>query len=62
MKLEPNGVDRACDCVGFECVDASGKNVENTVISQAIDILRTGGGLGLIGVYLTDDNCMSSPP
>lgn len=24
LKLEPNGVDRSCDCVGFECVDATG--------------------------------------
>lgn len=25
MKIEPNGVERSCDCVGLECVDTMGK-------------------------------------
>ncbi|CZR60736.1 related to formaldehyde dehydrogenase [Phialocephala subalpina] len=55
MKLEPNGVDRACDCVGFECVDATGKNVEHLVVNWAVNVTRVGGGIGLIGVYLLGD-------
>jgi threonine dehydrogenase-like Zn-dependent dehydrogenase len=55
MKHEPNGVDRACDCIGFECVNAKGVSVENTVITQAINVVRTGGGIGVIGVYIPSD-------
>ncbi|KAH8819315.1 putative S-glutathione dehydrogenase [Xylogone sp. PMI_703] len=55
MKLEPNGVDRAVDCVGFECVDAQGKNDESIVITQAIQVTRTGGGIGLVGVWALHD-------
>jgi threonine dehydrogenase-like Zn-dependent dehydrogenase len=54
-KLEPNGVDRCCDCIGFECIDAKGDNVENTVITWAVNLTRAGGGIGLIGVYTPDD-------
>lgn len=60
LKLEPNGVDRSCDCVGYECVNAEGVNVENTVITQAINVTRTNGGIGLIGVYSPVDAGMSS--
>jgi glutathione-independent formaldehyde dehydrogenase len=45
MKLEPNGVDRACDCLGDESVDAEGTNVGQIVINRAIAVTRTGGGL-----------------
>lgn len=55
MRLEPNGVDRSCDCVGFECVDATGKNVENLVINWAINVTRAFGGIGVIGVYTVAD-------
>lgn len=52
MKFEPKGVDRSCDCVGFECIDAKGKNVEAIVLTQAVRVTRTGGGIGVIGVYV----------
>lgn len=55
MKLEPNGVDRACDCVGYECVNAEGVNIGNTVLTQAINVARVGGGIGIIGVYSPED-------
>ena len=55
LNKEPNGVDRACDCVGFECVNADGKNVENLVITWAVQVTRAGGGIGLIGVYTAKD-------
>jgi len=51
LKLEPNGVDRTCDCCGFECVDNNGNNVPNLIITQAINITKTGSGIGIIGVY-----------
>jgi threonine dehydrogenase-like Zn-dependent dehydrogenase len=55
LKLEPNGVDRCCDCVGFECVNEKGENVENTVITWAVNVTRLYGGIGQIGVYVPKD-------
>ncbi|RFU34661.1 hypothetical protein B7463_g1593, partial [Scytalidium lignicola] len=54
-KLEPDGVDRTCDCCGFECIDAEGENVENIIISQAVQVTKSGGGIGLTGVYPPHD-------
>ncbi|KAK0101788.1 hypothetical protein ONS95_006938 [Cadophora gregata] len=55
LKHEPAGVDRACDCIGYECVDAKGKNVGNLVLTQAIQVTRVAGGIGVIGVYSPSD-------
>jgi len=55
LKLEPAGVDRACDCVGFECVNANGKNVENLVLTWAVKVTGIRGGIGVIGVYVPKD-------
>jgi threonine dehydrogenase-like Zn-dependent dehydrogenase len=55
LKLEPNGVDRSCDCCGFECINADGENVENIIITQAIKITRAYGGIGLVGEYIPHD-------
>lgn len=54
-KFEPRGVDRACDCVGFECIDAKGKNVVNEVLTNCINITKPFGGIGVIGVYSPQD-------
>ncbi|EHL02038.1 putative S-(hydroxymethyl)glutathione dehydrogenase [Glarea lozoyensis 74030] len=55
LKLEPQGVDRCCDCVGFECLNEKGENVENTVINWAVNVTRLYGGIGQIGVYVPKD-------
>jgi threonine dehydrogenase-like Zn-dependent dehydrogenase len=59
MKLETNGVDRACNCIGFEAVDGTGKNVENLIITQALNVTRPLGGIGFIGVYVQEDQSKS---
>ena len=51
LKHEPGGVDRSCECVGYECVDRKGANVESTTIKWAIAVTRFYGGIGLIGVF-----------
>ena len=55
LKKEPAGVDRSCDCIGFECVDANGKNVGNLVLTWAVKVTRANGGIGVIGAYTTKD-------
>ncbi|KAK0106196.1 hypothetical protein ONS96_003841 [Cadophora gregata f. sp. sojae] len=61
LKHEPAGVDRACDCIGYECVDAKGKNVGNLVLTQAIQVTRVAGGIGVIGVYSPSDPRGATP-
>ncbi|KAG4421294.1 hypothetical protein IFR04_005596 [Cadophora malorum] len=61
LKREPEGVDRTCDCIGYECVDAKGKNVGNLVLTQAVHVTRSGGGIGVIGVYLPQDPRGATP-
>jgi hypothetical protein len=39
-RFEPVGVDRSIDTIGFECVDAKGKNVTNEVIVNAINLTK----------------------
>ena len=51
-------VDAAVDCVGFEA-RATGKLHETerpaTVLNQAMQVTRAGGGVGIPGLYVTDD-------
>ncbi|PMD44682.1 hypothetical protein L207DRAFT_579615 [Hyaloscypha variabilis F] len=61
LKFEPNGVDIACDCVGFEAVDSSGKNIENLIITQALNVTRPSGSIWFIGVYVQEDNKPHKP-
>lgn len=61
LKHEPEGVDRSCECVGYECVDAKGKNVENLTIKWAVAVTRPYGGIGLIGVYAPADIGICTP-
>ncbi|KAF8848185.1 GroES-like protein, partial [Acephala macrosclerotiorum] len=50
MALEPLGVDRACNLMGYECVNA-GVNVLSKVITNCINVTKPGGGIGIIGTY-----------
>ena len=51
-------VDCAVDCVGFEArghgVDA-GTEMPATVLNSVMEITRAGGGIGIPGLYVTDD-------
>lgn len=51
LELEPNGIQRVCDCVGYECLNASLELQENYVISEAAAMASNGGGIGFVGIY-----------
>ena len=36
-------------------MNAEGVNEGNLVLTQAINVVRTGGGIGVIGVYVPED-------
>ncbi|RYP20774.1 hypothetical protein DL765_002607 [Monosporascus sp. GIB2] len=52
LELEPGGVQRACDCVGYECVNANLEPEPSYVISEAVKMASAGGGIGIVGVYV----------
>ncbi len=51
-------VDASVDCVGFEARghgSQSGTEHPATVLNSAMDLTRAGGGIGIPGLYVTDD-------
>lgn len=61
MRQEPLGVDRSIDCVGFECINAKGKNVVGEVLNNCVAVTRIGGGIGVPGAYTTVDQSKFPP-
>ena len=61
LKLEPNGVDRSCDCCGYECVNEKLEPQQNAIINNAVTATTRGGGIGLVGSYLTQDKAPGRP-
>lgn len=51
LALEPNGVDRSVDCVGFEAVNAQNETQSNIIWGAMVDVTREGGGTGGIGIF-----------
>lgn len=61
MSLEPNGVTRAVDCVGMEAVNRDGRIQEDIVLQNMIGVAASQGGLGQIGVFITQANSSGAP-
>lgn len=55
LAFEPNRVDCPCEFSGYECVNAEGVNVGNLTATQAINVTKIGGGIGLVGVFSPTD-------
>ena len=51
MKLEPGGVNRSCDCCGYECVNGDLKPQQD-IIRNAVRVTASHGGIGVIGAYI----------
>jgi glutathione-independent formaldehyde dehydrogenase len=56
-------VDAAVDCVGFEAKGHTkdGQEAPATVLNAAMEITRAGGGIGIPGLYVTEDPGASDP-
>ncbi|HEU5139971.1 MAG TPA: formaldehyde dehydrogenase, glutathione-independent [Bacillales bacterium] len=48
-------VDAAIDCVGFEAYGHSHEEAPAAVLNQAMQATRAGGGIGIPGLYVTED-------
>lgn len=53
LELEPEGVKRVCDCIGYECLNVDLELQEDYVITEAVNMAAIGGGIGIVGVYMT---------
>ncbi|KAI1773534.1 GroES-like protein [Hypoxylon cercidicola] len=56
LALEPGGVTRVVDAVGFEAVDAEGNVDSSIVLRNAQRLVAPLGGIGVIGVYGLNQN------
>ncbi len=61
LALEPKGVQRACDCIGMECVNQQLKPQEDYVINEAVKLLSAFGGFGVVGVYEAEPSSKGAP-
>lgn len=50
-RVEPEGVTRVADCVGWEAEDAQGNTNSTIVLHQAGQVVAPQGGIGVVGVY-----------
>ncbi|KAL6412967.1 putative alcohol dehydrogenase protein [Ilyonectria robusta] len=60
LALEPNGVTRSVDCVGYEAVNAQGEIELGIVLRNMISITSDYGGVGVVGVYLGEETTTMS--
>ncbi|KAI0098992.1 GroES-like protein [Hypoxylon sp. NC0597] len=61
LSYEPAGVTRVVDCVGFEAVNRNLEHEENIVLRNAVAVLASHGGLGVVGVYSAHQNSSGAP-
>ncbi|KAH9909517.1 putative alcohol dehydrogenase [Xylariomycetidae sp. FL2044] len=61
LALEPEGVLRTCDCVGYECVDENLKPDASYILREAVKMTSYGGGIGVAGVYYSGEATAGAP-
>lgn len=59
QRLEPGGVTRVVDCVGYEAEDAQGNVNSSIVLHQAGQVVAPQGGIGVVGVYGNGDQAQT---
>jgi threonine dehydrogenase-like Zn-dependent dehydrogenase len=61
LRQEPDGVDRAVDCVGMEALGTDLEIDESIIIKQMVAITRNGGGIGVVGAYMAQPSSPGAP-
>ncbi|PYH96617.1 alcohol dehydrogenase [Aspergillus ellipticus CBS 707.79] len=62
LALEPSGVTRALDCVGFESVNATGQRDDGLIPRSLVDVAANQGGIAIAGVYTGGQNSTRGAP
>ncbi len=55
------GVDRGVEAVGFQAHDGSGEEHPELTLDNLVNVVRTTGGIGVVGVYVPQDPGLSEP-
>ncbi len=55
------GVDRGVEAVGFQAHDGSGEEHPELTLDNLVNVVRTTGGIGVVGVYVPADPGLSEP-
>ena len=61
LALEPNGVNRSCDCCGQEALNTDLKPQQNAILLDMVHVTKNQGGMGIVGVYFHQDNTPGHP-
>ncbi|MFB9235400.1 glutathione-independent formaldehyde dehydrogenase [Plantactinospora siamensis] len=56
------GVDRGVEAVGYQAHDATGQEHPELVLDNLVQVVRSTGGLGVIGVYVPQDPGAANDP
>jgi glutathione-independent formaldehyde dehydrogenase len=54
-------VDRGVEAVGFQAHDASGEEHPELTLDNLVNVVRTTGGIGVVGVYVPEDPGLDDP-
>lgn len=55
------GCDRGVEAVGFQAHDAGGEEHPELTLDRLVDVVRTTGGIGVVGVYVPQDPGLDAP-
>jgi glutathione-independent formaldehyde dehydrogenase len=54
-------VDRGVEAVGFQAHDSSGEEHPELTLDNLVNVVRTTGGIGVVGVYVPEDPGLDDP-
>jgi glutathione-independent formaldehyde dehydrogenase len=55
MEANRGQVDRGVECVGYQAHDPSGEEHPELVLDNLVEVVRTTGAIGVVGVYMPED-------
>jgi glutathione-independent formaldehyde dehydrogenase len=55
------GVDKGCECVGWQAHDPQGHEVPNLTMNNLVKSVRPTGAIGVVGVFVPEDPQSSDP-
>jgi glutathione-independent formaldehyde dehydrogenase len=55
------GCDRGVEAVGFQAHDASGEEHPELTLDNLVNVVRSTGGIGVVGVYVPEDPGLDDP-
>ncbi len=56
-----HGVDRGVEAVGFQAHDSQGEEHPELTLDNLVNVVRSTGGIGVVGVYVPQDPGLSDP-